>query len=293
MAEQRVADDGHVQQFPELVVGDEAAVAHVRVAGGHRRVTVCGDGEAEDHDVRIGRGIERFGDVGQRADAHLEPGLFAQFARHRHRDGLVALLAPARQIPQQSRVVGILIADHEHATIALEQSGADVHARHHAEFDVRARIARRRMDVEVFGVTDAARMEEALAIRFAVFVAEQAVPEDEEIDDHDRSDPHARHALVRDASGGRAGIAAGRYYRRDARTAQIGRMAVAAAQRGRGAGRALLDALLADARANGYVRASLNAQVHAAAFYEKAGFAPVGPTFHECEILHQAMERDL
>jgi predicted GNAT family N-acyltransferase len=149
------------------------------------------------------------------------------------------------------------------------------------------------MDVEVFGVTDAARMKEALAIRFAVFVDEQAVPADEEIDEHDRSDPHARHALVRDAHGDRAGIAAGRYYRRDARTAQIGRMAVAAAQRGRGVGRVVLDALLADARANGYVRASLNAQVHAAAFYLKAGFQPVGPTFHECDILHQAMERDL
>jgi predicted GNAT family N-acyltransferase len=161
---------------------------------------------------------------------------------------------------------------------------------HHAEFDTRARIARKRMDVETFTIADRERMAEALAVRFAVFVDEQRVPAEEEIDEHDRTDPDARHALIRS---GDAVVAAGRYYRKDARTVQIGRMAVAAAQRGRGIGRVLLDALLDDARANGYARASLNAQVHAAAFYRKAGFAPFGETFHECEILHQAMERDL
>jgi predicted GNAT family N-acyltransferase len=146
------------------------------------------------------------------------------------------------------------------------------------------------MDVELFTVADRTRMEEALALRFAVFVDEQAVPADDEIDEHDRSDLDARHALVRRA--GRV-IAAGRCYRVDDRTVQIGRMAVAAAERGAGVGRALLDALLADARQRGFRRASLHAQVHAEAFYRKAGFAPVGATFSECGILHQAMERDL
>jgi predicted GNAT family N-acyltransferase len=146
------------------------------------------------------------------------------------------------------------------------------------------------MDVEVFTVADRARMDDALALRFAVFVDEQHVPADEEIDAHDRDDPDARHALVREAG---IVFAAGRFYRKDERTVQIGRMAVAAGERGRGLGRVLLNALLAEARAVGYTRASLNAQVHAAAFYRKAGFAPVGATFHECAILHQAMERDL
>jgi predicted GNAT family N-acyltransferase len=146
------------------------------------------------------------------------------------------------------------------------------------------------MDVDVFTTDDRARMEAALAVRFAVFVEEQGVPPDEEIDEHDRTDAAARHVLVRD--GGQA-VAAGRSFRHDSTTVQIGRMAVAASHRRRGVGRRVLDVLIADARARGYTRASLNAQVHAAAFYRAAGFTPVGPTFFECEILHQAMERSI
>ena len=88
-------------------------------------------------------------------------------------------------------------------------------------------------------------------------------------------------------------IAAGRYYCGPDGAAQIGRMAVLAAHRQRGVGRLLLEALLDEARRNGYARASLNAQVHALAFYERAGFNAVGPEFFECAIAHQAMVRDL
>ena len=70
-------------------------------------------------------------------------------------------------------------------------------------------------------------------------------------------------------------------------------MAVLRACRGRGLGRALLDALVVDARARGFVRAALNAQDHAVAFYAKAGFTPYGETLVECDILHQPMERRL
>ena len=152
------------------------------------------------------------------------------------------------------------------------------------------------MEINVFTIADDVRLKAALAVRVSVFVDEQRVPAEDEIDDHDRTDPDARHALVRDApfaeTNGVA-IAAGRSYRKDERTVQIGRMAVIASHRGRGVGRRVLDALLDDARARGFSRASLNAQVHAEAFYHAAGFAPVGPPFLECDIVHQAMERDL
>lgn len=143
------------------------------------------------------------------------------------------------------------------------------------------------MELEVFDIRDAARLREALAVRLVVFVDEQRVPAEEEVDEHDRTDADARHALVRDAG---AVVAAGRYYRRDGTTAQIGRMAVLPAYRSRGVGRLLLDALLDDARAHGFSRASLNAQDHAIGFYAKAGFTAEGPTFYECAILHQPME---
>jgi predicted GNAT family N-acyltransferase len=147
------------------------------------------------------------------------------------------------------------------------------------------------MTVQLFGIDDDAAVADALRVRFPVFVEEQRVPADEEIDAHDRTDAAARHALVRDLDG--APIAAGRYYVLDERTVQIGRMAVLPTFRGRGVGRRLLDALLDDARARGFRRASLNAQDHAVGFYAKAGFAPFGATFLECEIVHQNMQREL
>jgi predicted GNAT family N-acyltransferase len=130
-------------------------------------------------------------------------------------------------------------------------------------------------------------MKAAFSVRFPVFVDEQHVPAEEEVDEHDRTDGDARHALVR--SDGEP-VAAGRYYRTDGNTAQVGRMAVLASHRGRGLGRLLLDALIADARARGFTRIALHAQDHAVAFYANAGFAAFGATFMECDILHQPME---
>jgi predicted GNAT family N-acyltransferase len=146
------------------------------------------------------------------------------------------------------------------------------------------------MHVELFDISDRDRMAAALAVRFAVFVDEQRVPPEEEIDEHDRSDGDARHALLR-ADG--TVVAAGRYYRSGRTSAQVGRMAVLRAYRGRRYGRQLLDALVADARERGFARVALNAQDHAVGFYARAGFVPFGDTLVECEILHQPMERVL
>jgi predicted GNAT family N-acyltransferase len=146
------------------------------------------------------------------------------------------------------------------------------------------------MCVELFDIRDRERMAAAQVVRFAVFVDEQRVPAEEEIDEHDRTDADARHALIRD---GDKPIAAGRYYRLDGDTAQVGRMAVLAAYRGDGVGRRLLDALVEDARRRGFARVALNAQDHAVGFYTKAGFTPFGETLVECDILHQPMQRAL
>jgi predicted GNAT family N-acyltransferase len=145
--------------------------------------------------------------------------------------------------------------------------------------------------IELFGIDDAECAREAFDVRLAVFVEEQRIPAAEEFDEHDRAGAQAVHALARDDDGSVLGT--GRYYRSAPGTAQIGRMAVRAQARGRGVGRALLDALIADARLRGYVRALLNAQDHAVGFYAKAGFVPIGATMIECEIVHQPMEREL
>ncbi len=144
--------------------------------------------------------------------------------------------------------------------------------------------------VEVFDISDSQRMDEALAIRLRVFVDEQGVPLELEIDEHDREDAEAVHALIRDDA---QAIATGRYYVVGAGCVQIGRMAVLPAWRGRGAGKHLLELLEAEARRHGFAEAQLDAQVQATHFYRKAGYADFGEEHLDAGILHQPMRKAL
>jgi predicted GNAT family N-acyltransferase len=122
------------------------------------------------------------------------------------------------------------------------------------------------------------------AVRRAVFIVEQGVPEELEWDD---SDPRSVHALAVD-SHARA-IGCGRLLP----DGHIGRMAVLADWRGRGVGAALLLRLVDLAREAGHRRAILNAQVSAMPFYARYGFTATGEAFEEAGILHRIMERSL
>ncbi|MBD5635617.1 MAG: GNAT family N-acetyltransferase [Candidatus Eremiobacteraeota bacterium] len=134
-------------------------------------------------------------------------------------------------------------------------------------------------------------MRRALAVRLRVFVEEQGVPLDDEVDAHDREDPHAVHALALDSTG--RPIGAGRYYVPEAGTAQLGRMAVLREARGRGFGAAILKSLLADASRRGFARAHLHAQLAARKFYLKLGFWDDGSELWDAGILHQPMSINL
>jgi len=134
--------------------------------------------------------------------------------------------------------------------------------------------------------TDAAA-DEARRIRFAVFVDEQRVPAYEEIDD---IDPVARHAVVLDANG--VAWATGRTFADPkARGAwRIGRMAVSAPARGMGAGRLLMEHLMAVALAQpGCRELLLSAQTHAIPFYARFGFEAEGPEYFDAGIPHRTM----
>ena len=138
------------------------------------------------------------------------------------------------------------------------------------------------------------------ALRHDVFVVGQGVPVDLE---RDALDAAADHAVALDAAG--AVVGTGRLV--DGRIDQegrlepdsagtvgtIGRMAVAAAARGTGTGRAVLDLLLGRAVERGLPVVELHAQVHALAFYERAGFTPFGEVYLEAGIEHLGMRRAL
>lgn len=120
----------------------------------------------------------------------------------------------------------------------------------------------------------------ATPIRFQVFVDEQGVPAEMELDACDATSCHAL-ALV-------AGQAVGTG--RLLPDGHIGRMAVLAAWRGRGVGAALLQALMDEGKRRGMRVLALSAQTHALGFYARFGFVPRGPAYEEAGLPHQAME---
>jgi YbgC/YbaW family acyl-CoA thioester hydrolase len=128
----------------------------------------------------------------------------------------------------------------------------------------------------------------ARPIRAGVFVDEQKIPADMEWDE---ADPGAVHAVAFNRLGRALGT--GRMLEHVPGVAKIGRMAVARSARHCGVGRAVLDALLAAARARGDRQAMLHAQLGAAPFYERAGFIRRGPEFDEAGIAHVEMLRAL
>jgi ElaA protein len=134
-------------------------------------------------------------------------------------------------------------------------------------------------------------MAAALAVRRKVFIEEQAVPEELEIDEHD-GDPAqvstAVHVLAR--LDGRP-VATGRLLPRlDDGRCHIGRVAVLAELRGRGIGRSLMQALHELARRRGIEEITLAAQLHAIGFYERLGYVARDEVFLDAGIEHRWMD---
>lgn len=130
-------------------------------------------------------------------------------------------------------------------------------------------------------------MARAYAIRRRVFIEEQRVPEEIELD---ADDARAFHALATD--GGDA-IGCGRMIDHGDGEVKIGRMAVIPQFRGIGVGRDILHFLMDRARSRGLRKAVLHAQLSAEGFYLKEGFTPLGDVFDEAGIAHRKMEKFL
>jgi len=130
-------------------------------------------------------------------------------------------------------------------------------------------------------------MNHAYAIRRRVFIEEQNVPEEIELD---ADDERAFHALaILDG----VAIGCGRMLEHGDSEVKIGRMAVLREFRKTGVGAHILRFLIDRARARGLRKAILHAQLTAEGFYLKEGFNPVGGVFDEAGIAHRKMERDL
>lgn len=144
----------------------------------------------------------------------------------------------------------------------------------------------RAANIVVVEIKDRAQMDQAYAIRRRVFIEEQHVPEEIELDE---DDAHALHALALDRG---LAVGCGRMLRRSDHV-KIGRMAVLRERRGEGVGRAVLEFLMEAARQRGYRKAMLDAQLTAEGFYLRNGYVPQGEPFEEAGIMHRLMEREL
>ena len=123
----------------------------------------------------------------------------------------------------------------------------------------------------------------AFLVRQEVFILEQGVPAELELDEFDSS---AAHVLAyQDAHC----IGTGRLLNLSAKQAQIGRMAVLAKFRGKGVGKQILRKLVELAASQGAREIILHSQVSAIPFYEKLGFQAQGNVYDEAGIPHRNM----
>lgn len=135
-------------------------------------------------------------------------------------------------------------------------------------------------------VIDRQEREAVYSLRSIVFVAEQKVPADMELDEYDEE---AIHAVAKD---GEAVVGTGRLVIEGNR-GRIGRMAVQKERRKEGIGKGLMEVLESKAIELGLTEIYLHAQVHAKDFYVKRGYLPREKEFDEAGIAHIEMYKNL
>ncbi len=171
----------------------------------------------------------------------------------------------------------------------------------------------------------AALVEPAKLVRYAVFVKEQAVPIEMELDEFDAVSTHAvifstvesrvaaeaasdstavsveaelesvteAELEAGQAEGEKSAAARALATGRLLPDGHIGRMAVMADARGLGLGAQVLQALIDEARRQGMTEVVLSAQLHAMGFYQRFGFVAEGDVYLDCAIEHKDMRLKL
>jgi predicted GNAT family N-acyltransferase len=125
-------------------------------------------------------------------------------------------------------------------------------------------------------------------IRTAVFVEEQQIPLEIEMDEYDSEAVHFLLVTACDDTP----IGTARLLDK-AGVAKIGRVAILKGFRGAGLGKVLMEGMMAEARKRGFREAMLDSQVYAIPFYETVGFVAEGEEFLDAGIPHYRMRREL
>jgi len=128
---------------------------------------------------------------------------------------------------------------------------------------------------------------QAFDIRHQVFVVEQNVPKELEIDEWDGQATHFL-ALENDLP-----IGACRLRWLDPHTVKAERVAVLLEKRSTGIGKKLMAALEEYARSRGAQRILLHSQIRVEGFYRKLGYVSYGEPFDDAGIPHIKMKKSL
>jgi predicted GNAT family N-acyltransferase len=140
--------------------------------------------------------------------------------------------------------------------------------------------------VTVKVVDNEQELEDAFSVRRTVFIDEQNVPAEEEIDEFEDESAH----FVYYQEG--APIGAGRFRVVDG-YGKVERICVLSTVRKTGAGKALMNAIQDYAYGQGIHRLKLNAQTHAIPFYEGLGYEVVSDEFLDAGIPHKTMMKEI
>ncbi|WP_397327965.1 GNAT family N-acetyltransferase [Paenibacillus arenilitoris] len=140
--------------------------------------------------------------------------------------------------------------------------------------------------IDVIKVTTDEQLEDAFRVRKTVFVKEQGVAEEVELDEYDDVADHVV-AYV-----GGEPVGTGRVRIVDD-VAKLERICVLASHRKHSLGKTIMKELEAIAAGKGVAKAKLHGQVQAAPFYEKLGYEIASTVFMEENIPHVKMVKDL
>lgn len=145
--------------------------------------------------------------------------------------------------------------------------------------------------VVVKRVTDDTVLQRCLDIRKTVFVVEQEVPIELELDEYDTLDADCVHFIASpvDDDGLDAAVGTARMTRTAEGQGKAQRVAVLQDARGTGVGRALMHAIHEHARQQGLAEVVLGAQMSAIPFYERLHYEAYGPIFDDAGIDHRMM----
>ncbi len=140
--------------------------------------------------------------------------------------------------------------------------------------------------MNIVKVTTEDQLKDAFTIRKTVFVEEQQVPEEEEIDQFEDA---ADHFVLYDEN---HPVGAGRFRVVDGK-GKVERICVLSSYRGKGSGKIIMEAIEQHALEKGLKKLKLNAQTHAIPFYEKLQYEVVSDEFLDAGIPHKTMEKAL